>query len=185
MDGKKFEPLKHFPFLENLTKQLSSRTAKKSRIKILNYLTDAIDEITKEEPRGANEELLPFRPVRQRNPKERPSLFFILHLSSPSVFLCKLNSVQKKKKTNTTLNPPLIQYASQEETHIKNLVLLSEKFVEIKNRASFTSPRILQRLHVRSFLFVGFQEHKKEPKKLRKKEFKEEKDKKYGTATYD
>lgn len=48
------------------------------------YLADAIDEITKEEPRRANEKLLPFGSISERNPKQRPSLLFILvhfHLS--------------------------------------------------------------------------------------------------------
>lgn len=50
-------------------------------------LADAINEISEEETRGADEELLPDGPLRQRNPEQRSSLLFSLHLSL-SLFLC-------------------------------------------------------------------------------------------------
>lgn len=49
------------------------------------YLTDPINEITKEKSRGTNEELLPSRPLGQWNSKQRARLLFILHLYSLSL----------------------------------------------------------------------------------------------------
>lgn len=43
-------------------------------------LANAINKIAKEEPRRANEKLLPFGSIRERNPKQRPRLLLPLHL---------------------------------------------------------------------------------------------------------
>lgn len=61
-------------------------TIAESKPVIYIFLTNAIDEVTKEEPRRANKELLPFGTVRQRNPKQRPGLILATHVytCSPS-----------------------------------------------------------------------------------------------------
>lgn len=50
-------------------------------------LTDSINKIAEEKARSAKDELLPSWSVSQRNPKERPRLFFILHLSLNNLLL--------------------------------------------------------------------------------------------------
>lgn len=47
-------------------------------------LTDAIDEVAEEEPRGADEELLPPGAIGERNTEQGPRLLLVLHASVSS-----------------------------------------------------------------------------------------------------
>lgn len=68
------------------------------------YLTDAINKISKEESRWANEELLPSGSVREWNSKQTTSLLFVLHLffftHTQKPLLLPLCSVSKLRSTN-------------------------------------------------------------------------------------
>lgn len=62
------------------------------------YLADAIDKVSKEEARRANEELLPSGSVSERNPKQRPVLLFVFHFC---LVLPRFVSPQHKESTES------------------------------------------------------------------------------------
>lgn len=76
----------------------------KRRLKETN-LTNTINEVAKEKPRRANEKLLPFRSMSERNPKQGPRLILVFHLQQSSTSQNKEspNSNPKKQKPNPTL----------------------------------------------------------------------------------
>lgn len=100
---------------KNIKFKNSRKARKQSRymIHLDIYLTDAVNKISKEEPRWTNKELLPSWSVREWNSKQTTSLLLVLHLFT-TLLLCPLfdlhtqNPIHQKDNTfgTQTVNQP-------------------------------------------------------------------------------
>jgi len=108
------------PVAETLNQKYQTQEFKKSKreqstymIHHHIYLTDAVNKISKEEPRWTNKELLPSGSVREWNSEQTTSLLLVLHLFI-TLLLCPLfnhhtqNPIHQKDNTfgTQTINQP-------------------------------------------------------------------------------